>query len=164
MGIEAGLIRWSFPNNAAATDAALADAAVFPAAPADICFFLAAHNVTIVEVGVLIDVASDADTYAFTVARAPRIGGTYVVHATITGPAGAAMAADGCLKRSVNIFLTKGNVLRFSVTDATGAGTGQFYALGYPAGDPAVHGMGAPVAPAVQGIIPERVSTTGQVA
>lgn len=164
MAMDAGIIRWSYPMNVQTTEAALADALVFPAAPADVVFFLAAHNINIFEVGVILDVASDADTYAFTVARAPLIGGTYATSgagfATITGPAGAAMAADVCLKKNVNIFLAKGNVLRFSVTDATGAGTGQFYALGYPAGDPAQHGMGAPPAGTTQGITPERISTT----
>lgn len=153
MAADSGLVVWQFPTLGQTTDAAQATAAMLTPG-ADKAFFLAAYNLTVVEVGVLIGTASGADTYAFTVSTAPNIGGAYTLRATITGPTATAIAAGTCLRSApLDIEMTKGMVLRFTVTDACAAGTGCFYAYLYPSGDQRIH-------PMVGGTQTEILSTT----
>jgi len=133
MAMDAGTIFWAFPANGQATDAANAVAGNVTAT-GDKVFFVAPQGVDIVEVGALIGTATAATTYAFTVATAPKIGGSYTVVGTVTGPASTAIAAGAALKKNTKIHLDRGGVLRFSVTGAPASGTAQFYATGYPAG------------------------------
>lgn len=154
MASDAGLVVWQFPALGQATDAGQAVAGNMTPG-ADKVFFVAAFNLTIFEVGVLIGTATGADTYIFTVSTAPNIGGAYTLRSTITGPTATAIAAGTALKsQPLDIEMRKGNVLRFTVTDAAAAGTGCFYALGYPSGDPVRHLMGA------AGTTNELISTT----
>src|SRR5215468_12556262 len=99
MAIDAGVVKWQFPTNGQATDAANAVAGNVTTT-GDKAFFLADANYDVYEVGALIGTATAATTYTFTVATAPLIGGSYTVQATVTGPAGTAIAAGGALKKS----------------------------------------------------------------
>lgn len=143
MAADSGLIVWQYPSLGQTTDAGQAIVGVMtPGAPTDKVFFVAAFNITIVEVGCLIGTATGADTYIFTVSTAPNIGGAYTLRSTITGPTATIMAAGTCLRsRPLDIEMTKGMVLKFTVTDPAAAGTGCFYAYGYPSGDQALHRM-----------------------
>ena len=154
MASDAGVGVWTFPSAGTATDAG--QCVVGNCTPGGVkANFLCDQNYNLFEVGAMIGTATAADTYVFTVSTAPLIGGVYVLRTTVTGPAAAAIPAGTCLKsQPLNVFMPKGTVLQFNVTDATAAGTAMFYAVVSPAGDPAVHLMGA------TNILPETVSTT----
>jgi len=129
MAMDAGTYTWSLPANVQATEGALGGALT----AGDKGFFLATEGVDVVEIGVVISVLTSATALAFTAATAPAIGGTYTVQNTVTGPA-SALAVGTTLKRATKIHLDKGQVLRFSVTGAVAAGSGQLYAKVYPSG------------------------------
>jgi hypothetical protein len=133
MAGDAGMILLTFPLNGQATDAANG---VTLTTAVDKAFFWAPHALDVVEVGCLIGTATSADTLAFTVASAPATGGAFTVFATVTGPVATIIAAGTRLKKDVGaVRLNAGDVLRFTVSDLATAGTGQFYAVCYPAGD-----------------------------
>jgi hypothetical protein len=131
----------TFPVNGQATDAANGGATT----AGDKAFFWITHPVDLVEVGALVGVATLADTFAFTVSRAPAPGGTFATltnaagqTAVVTGPVATIIPIGTRLKKDLgSIRLNAGDVLRFSVTDASATGAVQFYALCYPAGEPA---------------------------
>jgi hypothetical protein len=134
MAADAGMILLTFPVNGQATDGANGGAVT----TGDKAFFWSPIPLDIAEVGALIGTATSADTYAFTVATAPASGGSFTVFATVTGPVATIIPSGTRLKKSIgNKRLNAGDVLRFTVSDAASAGTAQFYAICYPAGDPA---------------------------
>jgi len=130
MAMDAGTYTWSLPANVQATDPALGGA-LTPAG--DKGFFLATEGVDVVELGLIVTVATSATSVVFTAATAPAVAGSYTVQATVTGPA-TSLAVGSCLKRPCKIHLDKGQVLRLSVTGANAAGVGQLYAKVYPSG------------------------------
>lgn len=134
MAMDAGLILLTFPATGQATDAG--NGVAGNCTPTgDKAFYWAPTALDVAEVGALIGTATAADTYAFTVASAPATGGVFTVFATVTGPAATIIPAGTRLVKAVNKRIAAGDVLRFTVSDASSAGTAQFFAICYPAGD-----------------------------
>jgi hypothetical protein len=100
MALDAGTVLWTVPLNGQTTEAGLAIAGNVTTTGVKAAF-IAQQPMDIYEVGAIIGTATAATTYVFTVAVDEKIGGTLAAtgsnFATVTGPAGAAIAAGTTL-------------------------------------------------------------------
>ena len=149
MAIDSGTLLLIGPPSGQATEAA----SVTTVSAGDKAFFLAAQPMDVFEVGAMIGVVTAATTLVFTVATNTAFGGGYTVQATVTGPAGAAIAAGTTLKKSVKIRVPKGGFLRFTVTGAPASGSAQYYAIASVAGAPVLGTTGGVAGGAVNEIL-----------
>jgi hypothetical protein len=161
MAIDAGQLLFQFPSAGQATEVA-SQVVTNVTTTGDKVFFLATQPIDVYEVGAVIGTLTAATTYVFSVAANSVIGGAYPTigqanFVTVTGPAGAAIAAGTTLKKSqMKIRVPKGGYLRFNVSGAPASGTACFYAIAVPAGAPFVGTTGG----IATGAINEIQSTT----
>jgi hypothetical protein len=146
MALDAGTYTLTVPTTSF-VGAAYASVTAIALDAATVGWTIATEELDVIEVGCYITVTTGANTFAFSFNKRQTALGADILLATVTGPAGAAIAVDRCLIRRPGVNPTtgvvdanpwhfnKGDLMRILVTDTSAAGgRGIFYVKCYPTG------------------------------